>query len=355
MQVNLSDKAIHVIVGARPNYMKVKVLMELLPTATLIHSGQHYSDELFTGFLDKLGIRRPDIQLVPDRRSQVRMISDLMNKYEDLWNESRPDLVVVVGDVNSTAAAALTASRNQIPVAHIEAGLRSRDLSMPEEVNRILTDSCSSLLLCSEPSGVENLATEGRKEGVHLVGNTMIDCLCSVMPQIDQCDVLERMQLIPGEYAVCTFHRPSNVDDKTNLISILDQLDHFGLPFILPVHPRVGELPVFENIITVPPQFYFEFMKLVKESRFVVTDSGGLQEETTFLGVPCATMRPNTERPITITAGTNQLISEAVDLAETLEEIRDRQVAPIPTWDGQATHRILEVFESHIKAVATVK
>ena len=346
--MSLSEKQVHVIVGARPNYMKVKLLMELLPTAVLIHSGQHYSEELFSGFLSKLGIRRPDVQLQPDRASQIKLISDLMVKYEAFWNEQQPDLVIVVGDVNSTAAAALVASRNEIPVAHIEAGLRSRDLQMPEEVNRILTDACSQFLFCSEPSGVENLKSEGRDDGVFLVGNTMIDCLCSVLPEIEQSPVLEDLGLESREYAVCTFHRPSNVDDKSKLVSILEELNSLGTRFVFPVHPRVGELPCFENITAIPPQFYFEFIKLVKESSYVVTDSGGLQEETTYLGVPCATLRPNTERPITIDQGTNQLLRSPVDLSNTIAEIRSRDVVPVSSWDGRATHRILDILERAI-------
>lgn len=337
----MTSLPLHVIVGARPNYMKVKVLLELLPDCQLIHSGQHFSPEMAGGFLDRLGIRQPDVILQPCRDSQVKLLASLLTLFETHWQTNRPECVVVVGDVNSTAAAALTASRMGIPVAHIEAGLRSRDLSMPEEVNRILTDSCSRYGFCSEVSGVENLAAEGRSEGIHLVGNTMIDCLASLMPEIESGGLLETLQLTAGEYAVCTFHRPANVDDVSKLDRILARLNRTGYRFVFPVHPRVKPSRGYDNIRMIDPLFYTDFMQLVKNAKFVVTDSGGLQEETSWLGIPCVTFRPNTERPSTIQWGTNELLLDLVDFDVTLDKVLNKQPQKIEYWDGRASHRIV--------------
>ena len=337
---------IHFVVGARPNYMKAKVLLDLLPNVTLIHTGQHFSPELGGEFLARLGVRQPDVVLAPQRGSQVTLLTSVMQQLDQFWAKSKPGLAIVFGDVNSTAAAALVASRTGIPIAHVEAGLRSRDLSMPEEVNRILTDACASLLFCTEPSGIDNLRNEGRTDGVHLVGNTMIDCLVALRPQIDDSDVLKRLALQPGQYAVCTFHRPSNVDDANALNCLLGRVDRLDRQFIYPVHPRVAVGTGFANIRTIPPLFYSDFIKLVSESAFVLTDSGGIQEETTFLGVPCLTYRSSTERPITIDQGTNVLLENIRDVPQWLEEISGRERRPIEHWDGRASERIVDILRS---------
>ena len=343
-----SYSRIHLVVGARPNYMKAKRLLELLPPSTLIHTGQHFSSELGSEFLGRLGIRTPDVVLAPHRRSQVSLFTSVMDQFERFWHESKPGLVIVFGDVNSTAAAALVASRMGIPVAHVEAGLRSRDLQMPEEVNRILTDACSSLLFCSEPSGVDNLHAEGRREDVYLVGNTMIDCLVALRPLIHRSGILNRHGLAPGQYAVCTFHRPANVDDPAALRRLLTQVDRLDTRFIYPVHPRVDPGDGFRNITTTSPLFYADFIKLVSEAAFVLTDSGGIQEESTFLGVPCLTYRDSTERPITVDQGTNALIADIAEVGPTLETIQQRHVVPIEYWDGRASERIVKALESEM-------
>lgn len=348
------QSSIHIVVGARPNYMKVKVLLELLPRVTLIHTGQHFSPEMASSFLGGLGIRQPDVMLSPNRRSQMAMIADLMSDLEEFWETNRAGLVIVVGDVNSTAAAALTASRLGIPVAHIEAGLRSRDLSMPEEVNRILADACSKYLFCSESSGVENLRTEGRSDGIFHVGNTMIDCLVSLLPQIEQSTIVEKLELAPSHYAVCTFHRPSNVDDPQNLHRILHYLNSIGEPVVYPVHPRVTLNGSYRNIRTVSPLFYADFIKLVKDSRFVITDSGGIQEETTFLNVPCLTYRGNTERPSTIEHGTNELLLDLDDFPHALERVRSKTSQGIEKWDGRASRRIVDILRRDFPGVGVV-
>ena len=340
----LNSSDIHLVVGARPNYMKAKVLLELLPDATLIHTGQHFTPELGEEFLNRLGIRQPDVILNPERGSQAQLWASLMVQLEEHWQESRPKLLIVFGDVNSTAAAALVASRMGIQVAHVEAGLRSRDLKMPEEVNRILTDACSDLLLCSEPSGVNNLRAEGRSQGVHLVGNAMIDCLVSLRPMIDQSDVLDRLNLTPNEYAVCTFHRPANVDHPDHFSRLLQDVDQLGHPFVFPVHPRVKITDDCRNITRTPPLFYTDFMRLVSQASYVLTDSGGRQEETSFLGVPCLTYRTTTERPVTIDQGTNRLLPDFGQVHGLLDEIRQQEHQPIENWDGRASHRMVDIL-----------
>lgn len=339
--MHLDQPTTHLIVGARPNYMKVKVLLDLLPHATLVHTGQHYSAEMFGSFLEQLGMRAPDLTLEPRRDSQVTLIASTMMQLEQLWHERRPRLVIVVGDVNATLAAALVASRGGIPVAHVEAGLRSRDLSMPEEVNRIATDACSSFLFCSEPAGVENLEREGRRAGVVLAGNTMIDCLVALRPRIEARAIRAELGLGGTRYAVLTLHRPANVDDPARLAEILGFLDATGTRFVYPVHPRVAIPDRFRNIRLVPPLGYLDFLKLVTECDFVFTDSGGIQEETTFLSVPCVTYRTTTERPWTVEHGTNELLTSLAGYEGALERARGKRGSVPACWDGRASERIV--------------
>ncbi|MCX6046618.1 MAG: UDP-N-acetylglucosamine 2-epimerase (non-hydrolyzing) [Chloroflexi bacterium] len=340
----LNHKSVHIVVGARPNYMKVKVLLGLLPNCTLIHTGQHFAEKMSTAFFAQLGIKAPDRVLEPLRQSQIAMIASTMQQLEAYWRENSPRLVIVVGDVNSTMAAALTASRLNLKIAHIEAGLRSRDLSMPEEINRILADACSNYLFCSEQAGVENLAAESRTDHVYLVGNTMIDCLIALQPLIDGRSILAALNLSPVDYAVLTLHRPSNVDNGEKLQHILGFLDKTGHKFIYPVHPRISMDKTFKNIRIVQPLLYLDFIKLVKESTFVFTDSGGLQEETTYLGIPCLTFRPTTERPSTIQLGTNELLQNLEDFEKILDYTLTKTSSIPPFWDGKASARIIKIL-----------
>jgi UDP-N-acetylglucosamine 2-epimerase (non-hydrolysing) len=281
----------------------------------------------------------------------------MMKALETTFNESRPDLVLVVGDVNSTLAAALVASKLGIRLAHVEAGLRSFDRAMPEEVNRILTDALSDLLFTTEPSGAENLAAEGvPADKIFLVGNVMIDTLLASLEQARESTVLEQLSLESGRYALTTLHRPSNVDDPERLAALVGVLSELAgtLPVVFSVHPRtrqrMEEASIStDGLILTPPLSYLDFLRLTSEARLVLTDSGGIQEETTVLRVPCLTLRENTERPVTITQGSNRLVG--TDPAMILEAAREALAAParatqVPDlWDGQAAARIADILD----------
>jgi len=334
--------------------------------ATLIHTGQHYDANLSDVFFEELGMRRPDISLeVGSGKHGVqtaRLIERLEAVFEQAAEAGKPfDRVVVVGDVNSTMAAALTAVKMHIPVAHVEAGLRSCDRSMPEEINRLVTDAISDLLLVSEPAGVANLRREGHaEEQVHLVGNVMIDTLLRLLPKARESDVLEKHGLRPNEYGVVTLHRPGNVDQAETLGPILETLIETShvLPLVFPIHPRtvqkierfglIEKLRSAPGIIELPPQGYMAFLALTSQAKVIVTDSGGLQEESTALGIPCLTVRPNTERPITVDEGTSTLVGgDPIALRDCLQSVlngRYKQGRCPALWDGQAAVRIAEIF-----------
>jgi UDP-N-acetylglucosamine 2-epimerase (non-hydrolysing) len=323
----------------------------------LIHTGQHYSPEMSAGFFDELGMPAPDVNLEIGSGSHTVQTAGAMLGLETELSERRPDLVLVVGDVNSTMAAALVASKLGIPVAHVEAGLRSFDRGMPEETNRLVTDVLSDYLFASEPSGVRNLIAEGiPAEKVFLVGNVMIDTLMKFREKSAQTEVLDRLGLNHKDYAVVTLHRPSNVDGMEHLASLLNMLSELSrrLPVVFPVHPRTRERMraaglTDHGLMLTEPLGYLEFLRLTSEARLVLTDSGGIQEETTILQVPCLTMRENTERPITIEQGSNRLVG--TDPQEILRAALDtldapRQfLAPPQFWDGKASARILDVLE----------
>lgn len=365
-----SMKRFACIVGARPNFMKMAPILrafENYPNAesVLIHTGQHYDKNLSDVFFEELGIKKPDLFLGIGSGSHAEQTAKLLIALEKAFQEAaqtgKPfDRVVVVGDVNSTMAAAIAASKLHIPIAHVEAGLRSFDRSMPEEINRIITDSISDLLLVSEPIGVENLLKEGHpKENIRLVGNVMIDTLKSQVALAKQQPILHQLGLKPQNYAVVTLHRPSNVDDEGNLENLIGVFDDVGtrIPIVFPVHPRTrvklerlgycGENPTKKTSLRlIDPLGYNDFLCLTSQSKVVVTDSGGLQEETTALEVPCLTMRDTTERPITVTEGTSTLCgSDSNLLSAYLHEIEEgtyKQGKCPALWDGKAAERIVE-------------
>lgn len=350
------------IVGARPNFMKMAAILRELPhhprfTPQFIHTGQHFSPEMSQAFFHDLELPEPDSNLGVGGGSHTVQTAEIMCRLEKVFEASRPGLVLVVGDVNSTVAAALVASKMGIPVAHVEAGLRSFDRTMPEEINRLVTDVLSSFLFASEPSGVENLLAEGIvRDKISLVGNVMIDTLLRFRQKAAASDVLSRIGLSERSYAVLTLHRPSNVDDPAMLRRWLAALDRLAaeIPVVFPIHPRTRQrmeaLGIRDSRVRMlPPLNYLDFMQLMAEARLVLTDSGGIQEETTILQVPCLTLRDNTERPVTIAEGTNRLAGACPERAiETALASLDGVAHPgrIPEyWDGHAAERILAVLE----------
>ena len=332
----------------------------------LVHTGQHYDTNLSDVFFEELGIKRPEISLGIGSGSHAKQTADVLVAVEnvliDAQQQGQPfGRMIVVGDVNSTMAAAIAATKLHIPVAHVEAGLRSFDRSMPEEINRIVTDSICDMLLVSEPSGVENLIHEGHpKENVHLVGNVMIDTLLTQVQRAKQTGAVERLGLEKGQYGVVTLHRPANVDDHQNLKGLVDVLVEISddLPLVFPIHPRttqrLKDFGLFQRLNRAPnvhclePLGYLDFLCLTSSAKVIVSDSGGLQEESTALGVPCLTMRPNTERPVTCTEGTSTLIGESAEKLKTyLRQVIDGRykTGRCPKlWDGQAAVRIARIL-----------
>ncbi len=349
------------VVGARPNFIKIAPLMwqirrrrDVVPY--LVHTGQHYDQKMSQLFFDELRIPRPDADLGVGSGSHAQQTAEVMRRFEPVLLEQRPDVVVVVGDVNSTLACALTAVKLGIPVAHVESGLRSFDRSMPEEINRIVTDAISQWLFVSEPSGVVNLRNEGIPEDrIHFVGNVMIDALLASRERIEASRALEDLALKDRGYAVLTLHRPSNVDDPETFSRIWEAIEQVQrrLPVVFPVHPRtrkiLSERPgaSLPNLRPTDPLGYLDFMKLVSRSRLVLTDSGGVQEETTVLGVPCLTMRNNTERPVTVEVGTNVLVGmDPRKIKEcALRSLETPGTGRVPElWDGRTASRILDTL-----------
>ncbi len=349
------------IVGARPNFMKISPLLHEFRQRprvrpVLIHTGQHFSPEMSQSFFADLEIPPPDINLEVGSGSHGRQTAEIMLRLEPVLESSRPRAVVVVGDVNSTVAAALVASKLLIPVAHVEAGLRSFDRTMPEEVNRVVTDALSDFLFTTEASGERNLLAEGvPREKIFFTGNVMIDTLLRFREKARASGILDRLELEPRGYAVTTLHRPSNVDDPARLACLLDVLAELSrsLPVVFPVHPRtqarIGALPGAGRLLLTPPMPYLDFLRLMSDARMVLTDSGGIQEETTVLQVPCLTLRANTERPVTVEQGTNRLVG--TDPARALAAARELLHAPPPRnappdlWDGCASARIADTLE----------
>lgn len=360
-----------IVAGARPNFVKVAPILraigDLSPNfeAVLVHTGQHYSPELSDVFFEQLGIRKPDLHLGAGGSSHGQQTARILEAFE-AWlisTDVPPVAVMVVGDVNSTIAAALAAAKLGIKVIHLEAGLRSFDRGMPEEINRLATDAISDLLLVSEPDGEVNLAREGVPASrIRYVGNVMIDTL--VRHVGDAAKLVPRLRAGNRPYALVTLHRPSNVDGESSLTAIVDFLLDIGtkLDVLFPVHPRTrGKLDTFglsarleeaEGLTVLPPLGYLENLALMQGARLVMTDSGGIQEETSFLGVPCLTLRENTERPATVTVGTNTLVGRDFELAGRLVgEILAgtyKTGSPIPGWDGAAAIRVVRAVEAFL-------
>jgi len=326
----------------------------------LVHTGQHYDANMSEVFFRQLGLSQPDVNLEVGSDSHAVQTAQIMMRFEKVALTQRPDLVLVYGDVNSTVATALVCAKLLIPVGHVEAGLRSFDRTMPEEINRLLTDQIADLLFTPSPDGNENLLREGvAAEKVHLVGNVMIDTLVRLLPAAEQRDVLARLGLESQGYGLVTLHRPSNVDDPAMLSEIMNALSDIShsLPLIFPVHPRTRQRIADDNLKPstcklqlLEPLGYLDFLALQRQATLVITDSGGIQEETTYLGVPCLTVRENTERPVTVTLGTNTLVGQ--DMERLRAEVgrilagNGKQGQVPPLWDGHAAERIASIIEA---------
>jgi UDP-N-acetylglucosamine 2-epimerase (non-hydrolysing) len=370
------------IVGARPNFMKIAPLLAELRNVDgvdhlLLQSGQHYGDQMSGAFFRDLGLPEPDINLEVGSGSHAWQTAEIMKRLEPIAIEWKPELVIVVGDVNSTVAASLVASKLGIRIAHIEAGLRSFDMSMPEEINRKLTDAVSNLLFVTEESGVRNLQNEGiPADRIFMVGNVMIDTLLRFRDAAAKSNVLRDHRLTRNDgatlpYAVLTLHRPANVDDHQALQKLLEVLAKIALdlPILFPIHPRSEERirsqglgrylrertqdPPRSGILPLPPLSYLDFLCLMDHARLVLTDSGGIQEETTVLGIPCLTLRENTERPVTVEQGTNEIVGRdsakiMAAAQRCLQGNRPLGRRP-PLWDGKAAERIVKILLEHLR------
>jgi UDP-N-acetylglucosamine 2-epimerase (non-hydrolysing) len=357
------------VVGARPNFMKIAPIHAELTRRgidqILLHTGQHYDENMSKVFFDDLGMPQPDIYLGIGSGSHATQTAKVMVEFEKVCNEYKPSMVVVVGDVNSTVACSMVCAKEWIPCAHVEAGLRSFDREMPEEINRLITDAIADLLLTPSPDGDENLRKEGvAEERIKRVGNIMIDSLFNNLERSKSSTIHADLGIEKGNYGVLTLHRPSNVDEKDAFMRILVALEQIGerIPLVFPLHPRTRiraeefglteRLESIPNIVLTGPAGYLDFVALMAESKLVLTDSGGLQEETTALGIPCLTLRENTERPITVTEGTNTIVGNATDvILDAANNILDNggKAGRIPDlWDGHTAERIADIIEGVI-------
>ena len=358
----MSRKTIHLIAAARPNFMKVAPLYHALKATdwaepVLVHTGQHYDRNMSDAILEDLGIAKPDFHLGVGSGSHAEQMGGVMIAYEKVCMEHRPDWIVVVGDVNSTAACAMVGAKLWIPVVHLEAGLRSRDRQMPEEINRLVTDAIADVLWTPSADADENLLNEGvTPDKIDMIGNIMIDSFEMLRDRIETAGARKLRGLADGDYALVTLHRPSNVDAEESLAPIVSELVSASerLRVVFVAHPRtiksLGRFGLSERLETAPgitllePLPYIEFMNIVTGAKLVITDSGGLQEETTYLGIPCLTLRENTERPVTVTQGTNKL-TRAADLAADIHKVLSGDwptgQCP-PLWDGRTAKRAVE-------------
>ena len=365
----ITTKPIILVVGARPNFMKIAPIYAELQSRgqelILLHTGQHYDDNMSKVFFDDLGMPKPDIYMGIGSGSHAYQTGTVMIEFEKICQEKDPSMVVVVGDVNSTVACTIVCAKMGIPCAHVEAGLRSFDRDMPEEINRILTDSVADLLLTPSPDGDEHLRAEGiAEERIIRVGNVMIDSLYNNLARAESSSIQDDLGL-EDDYSILTLHRPSNVDDQEIFAGIISALEVIGqeIQIVFPMHPRTEKMAkqfsLYERLASIPrikitgPVGYLDFVALMSKSKLVLTDSGGLQEETTALGIPCITLRENTERPITVTEGTNTIVgcdpelikSTALDALTT-----GGKSGRIPEmWDGKTAHRIADVLINYIE------
>lgn len=364
---------ISIVAGARPNFMKIAPIIEAIQKAKnlgqnisyrLVHTGQHYDKKMSGDFFEQLGIPEPDANLEAGGGTQAEQTAAIMVRFEKELTEHRPDLVLVVGDVTSTMACAITAQKLCIPVAHVEAGIRSGDWSMPEEINRLVTDSITNFFFTTSDVANKNLLKSGvEPERIFFVGNTMIDTLLKNMPRLQKPPVWNELGLKEGEYLVMTLHRPGNVDQESKLLETIRTIadNSNGLPMVFPIHPRTAKilgnkLSAIQNLHLVEPLGYLEFNYLVKHAKAVVTDSGGITEETTVMGIPCMTLRDSTERPETCTVGTNELLgTDPKALKPYMERLLkgEWKKGSVPEkWDGKTAERIvehiLELFKTNV-------
>lgn len=358
------------IVGARPNFIKIAPIMHRMRKSPviepiLLHTGQHYDIEMSKRFFEELNIPTPDISLEVGSDTHAKQVARIMERFDDVCDREKPDGILVVGDVNSTMACSLVAAKKGIKIIHVEAGIRSFDREMPEEINRMVTDAITDLLLPPSRDAVENLLHEGHSMSkIHLVGNIMIDTLMDSQAQILKSDIFHQLGIEEKNYALVTLHRPSNVDDITTFKRILKALAKIQerLPVVFPVHPRTRKIlenPELKSLVNnmtglklCDPLGYFDFGRLVAGCRMVITDSGGIQEESTVYGIPCITIRENTERPITLSEGTNELAgtdtAKIIRFAEQIIEGKWKTGKIPELWDGHTAERIIECIEKHL-------
>jgi UDP-N-acetylglucosamine 2-epimerase (non-hydrolysing) len=360
-------ESVYLVAGARPNFIKLAPLVWELHSRgdmpfQVVHTGQHYDHAMSQAFFEVLNIPEPDINLEVGSGTQSIQTARILERFDGLLQEKPPSAVVVFGDVNSTLACSLAAAKRMIPVVHVEAGLRSFDRSMPEEINRLVTDALSDLLLVSENSGILHLKQEGiPDEKVRLVGNIMIDSLVRMQPKAIERQTAARLGVEPGQYALLTLHRPSNVDDPDTLFRLLTLFADLSqkLPLIFPVHPRtkkqielIGYTPPADFLL-VEPVDYLDSLCLQKQARLVLTDSGGIQEETSCLGIPCLTLRQSTERPVTVELGTSTIVGNDERLIrDTFEQVlngRYKRGQPIPFWDGRTAERVADNLQGFLQ------
>jgi UDP-N-acetylglucosamine 2-epimerase (non-hydrolysing) len=342
---------------------------DAIEESLIVHTGQHYDEKMSDIFFEQLELPKPDRYLGVGSASHAQQTARVMTAFEGVVKEEAPDLVLVVGDVNSTLACSLVATKMHVPVAHVEAGLRSWDRRMPEEINRLLTDTIADLLFVTEPDGVDNLRAEGvADDRIFFAGNVMIDSLVFFREKASQTGIISDLNLTPGRYAVMTMHRPSNVDNGAGLKRVLETIEQVAaqVPIVFPMHPRTrnrfnefglaDQLGAVDNLVLLEPLGYLEFLRLMEKAAVVITDSGGIQEETTFLQVPCLTLRDSTERPITVEQGTNELLPLDPDqITRRVDELLEGDVpeGQVPErWDGKAADRIADHIVKRQKTVS---
>ncbi len=367
METQFKKTKILNVVGARPNFMKIAPIHRLMKSSDriepiLVHTGQHYDEKMSHIFFEDLELPEPDVYLGVGSGSHAQQTSAIMIELEKIMLKDQPDLVLVVGDVNSTLAAALVASKLHVPIAHVEAGLRSFDRTMPEEINRVVTDALSNFLFVTEESGRQNLLKEGITAGkIHFVGNVMIDSLLDHLDKATTSRILTHLKLDHQKYALLTLHRPSNVDNQEifdRILTALEQIEQ-RIPIIFPIHPRSRKMlaqfqfddriRAMKNFNLIEPLGYLDFLHLMKNARFLLTDSGGIQEETTVLGIPCLTLRQNTERPVTVELGSNVMVGmdtqKIVNESVKILNGHSKKGGVPPLWDGHAAQRIVKILE----------